>query len=142
MQKEIYRLPSDVKTMMTQGFIVGAVLALIATALAFAAPPLHNLQLPVVIFVLLLIYGGTLVCLLSISPCDAHLEVTEDGISQVHPRGATVTLHWMEISSVKNNPIMQRLELYSRNRESRIHVEHQIENFAHLKRFIEAKTNV
>lgn len=126
--------------MMIQALVASLLLAIVISVLALLAPARENSQ-RVAMFGLLF-WGASLFFWRTLPACDAHIEITEAAISQHHPSKQAVTLLWKEISQVKNNPIMQRLELYSRDKQTKINVEHQIEDFAQIKQLIESKTGV
>ena len=124
---------------MVQATGAGALLALVMTVLAFVATPRDPSQWRAMIAILVASYGATFFCWRTLPDCDAHIEVGDEFIAQHWPHKPSVTLVWSQINRVKNNRIMQRLELYNTTMDARVTVEHQVENFGELRAFILSK---
>ena len=139
MKPQIYRLSLGVKSSMILALASCLLMAVVISVLAVLAAPRAPDQLVAMWLLLCVAWGGSIFFWRTLPACDAYLEVSETAISQHQPRKATVTLLWSEISQIKNNPLMQRLELCSRDGRAKINVEHQIEDFARLKQLIESK---
>lgn len=142
MEPQIYRLSPAAKSVMIQALTASLLAALVVSAFALLAPPRDKSQLVPMYALMISFYASSFFFWINLPACDAYIEVTEKSIAQHHPRKPTIELAWSEISQVKNNPVMQRLEIYSRNGKTKIYVEHQVENFAQLKQLIESKLGV
>lgn len=125
---------------MTYGLLAGVVLASLTTYAALFAPPADRNQFPALLCVMLLGYGTTAFFAWMIRACNAYLEVTDDHITQHRANQRSLVLSWSDITEVKNNLAMERLELRSSFKNVVIVVEHQTENFADLRQTISAKT--
>ncbi|HEX8550610.1 MAG TPA: hypothetical protein VF681_03540 [Abditibacteriaceae bacterium] len=140
MQTKVFRMSVKTKTDMGYGLIAGIILAAITTYAALFAPPREKNQFPALLCVMLLGYGTIVFFCWMIRMCNAHIEITETHVTQYTPNKPPVVLAWSEITEIKNNTSMQRLELRSSERNMAVMVEHQVENFDALRQIITDKT--
>ena len=133
-------MPSKIKKDMKHLLVAGIILAAFTTYAILFAPPRDKSQFPALICVTLLSYGATLFFAWMVRACNVHLEVTDSHIKQHTPNKPPLVLAWSEITEVKNNAAMQRLELRSKHRNLAITVEHQVENYEVLRGTIATKT--
>ena len=140
METKIYRVAPEWKTMIVRGLVAGIFLALFTTYSALFAPPRDKSQLVPMYGVLITAYCGVVFCIRLLTSCNTSLEVTDKQIIQHAPGKPPFALDWDDVTHIKNNVSMQRLELHHSSKGRIIVVEHQTQDFDELREFIARKT--
>lgn len=71
-----------------------------------------------------------------------HVEINDEGISQVFNSGKVRSMNWQEIARAIDRPLLRRIDLHGADGTSFITIKYQLVNFHKLRAIVLAKTGL